>query len=46
MPTGFTVYLDINGAAVGSIDNVIQTINSGTTIETVARVSQVLIFER
>ena len=42
MPTGFTVYLDINGAAVGSIDNVIQTINSGTTIETVAGVSQVV----
>ena len=39
---GIAIYIDISGAAIGGIDNVIQTINSNSTIETAAGVTQVV----
>ena len=39
---GFTIYLDIKGASIGSMDNLIQTINAGSTVESVAGISQIV----
>ena len=39
---GITIYLDLKGASVGTVDNLIQTINSGSTVESIAGISQVV----
>jgi hypothetical protein len=39
---GVTIFVDIIGASIGSIDNVIQTINAGTTVETTAGLMNVV----
>jgi hypothetical protein len=39
---GFTIYLDLKGVSVGTVDNLIQTINAGSTVESIAGISQVV----
>ncbi len=42
IPCSYTIYIDVKAASIGTVDNIVQTINASSTLENVAGFSQIV----